>query len=68
MIERAAELKKAFISTFSTPDGKRVLEWLRQEFDKPDLHIPDNPHMTYYNLGSRDVIVCINETIRQQDE
>lgn len=63
VVERLKEVKKAFVNVFSTHDGKEVLKALEREFDKPVLHQPDNTHMTYYNLGARDVLVYIKEII-----
>lgn len=61
---------KTFKTAFGTPDGKKVLEILSNEFD--DLGLMDeNPHRTHYNLGRRDVVKYIQQMIefrRENDE
>lgn len=49
-------------NTFTTTSGKRVLELLEKEFDATDM-VEDDPHMTYYNLGQRDVVRYIKTAL-----
>lgn len=66
-VEKAKEavIKKAkiFRDMFQTPQGKKCLEFLEQEFDLEDLrgHTTED---TYYNLGRRDVVVYIRQMLK----
>ena len=56
-----------FYRIFTSPDGKKVLEWLEEEFDKDEIFAAGEPDTTSYNLGKRDVVVYIRQMIRLRD-
>jgi hypothetical protein len=56
-----------FYRIFTSPDGKRVLEWLEEEFDMDEIFKAGEPDTTSYNLGKRDVIVYIRQMIRLKE-
>jgi hypothetical protein len=49
--------------TFSTEEGKELLEILKNEF-MPENLIGDDVNNTYFNLGRRDVIIYIEQLMR----
>lgn len=53
---------------FSSMDGKRVLQILREELDGPNIVDPLSPHMTHYNLGKRDAMVYIQQLIDHKED
>ncbi|AEM62903.1 hypothetical protein phiVC8_p06 [Vibrio phage phiVC8] len=66
-VEASAKKKAAaFAAVFRTPDGERVLEAIRQEFDKDELR-GNTVEGTYFNLGRRDVLVYIEQMIRYSE-
>jgi len=56
-----------FYRIFTSPDGKKVLEWLEEEFDSDEIFAAGEPDTTSYNLGKRDVIVYIRQMIRLKE-
>jgi hypothetical protein len=64
--ERLRAVKQAFVNVFSSPDGKKVLEQLKKEFDPDTLHVEGDTHATYINLGRRDVVIFIEEVINER--
>jgi len=56
-----------FYRIFTSPDGKKVLKWLEEEFDKDEIFQPGDPHATAHMLGKRDVIVYIRQMIRLKE-
>jgi len=56
-----------FYRIFTSPDGKKVLEWLEEEFDKDEIFAAGEPDTTSYNLGKRDVVVYIRQMIRLKE-
>jgi hypothetical protein len=56
-----------FYRIFTSPDGKKVLEWLEDEFDSDEIFTAGEPDTTSYNLGKRDVIVYIRQMIRLKE-
>lgn len=56
-----------FYRIFTSPDGKKVLEWLEEEFDSDEIFKAGEPDTTSYNLGKRDVIVYIRQMIRLKE-
>lgn len=56
-----------FYRIFTSPDGKKVLEWLEEEFDADEIFTAGEPDTTSYNLGKRDVIVYIRQMIRLKE-
>lgn len=56
-----------FYRIFTSPDGKKVLEALEEEFDTDEIFTAGEPDTTSYNLGKRDVIVYIRQMIRLKE-
>lgn len=56
-----------FYRIFTSPDGKKVLQWLEEEFDSDEIFKAGEPDTTSYNLGKRDVIVYIRQMIRLKE-
>ena len=56
-----------FHKLFTSPIGKKVLEYLEDEFDNEKLFVAGVPDHTGYNLGGRDVIVYIRQMIRLKE-
>ena len=56
-----------FYRIFTSPDGKKVLEWLEEEFDMDEIFTAGEPDTTVYNLGKRDVVVYIRQMIRLKE-
>lgn len=56
------ELKKiveTYYLTFSCPTGMAVLEDMKKSFLMRSSIVPGDPHMTYANEGSREVVLKI---------
>lgn len=66
MKEHVAKKARVFGELFSTPNGKKVLEALEQEFEPVEIFDP-NPHKTSYNAGRRDVVQYIKQMVRFSD-
>ncbi len=66
-IEQVVHKSGFFYRIFTSPDGKKVLEWLEDEFDKDEIFKAGEPDTTVYNLGKRDVIVYIRQMIRLKE-
>lgn len=65
--ERLAKKAGYFYRVFSSPDGEKVLEFLEEQFDSNDIHVPGDSHSTEYNLGRRDVVVYIKQMKRYKE-
>ena len=63
LAKKAAIVKRAF----STEEGRKVLGYLEDEFEKSDLADAD-VYKTYYNLGARDLLTYIKQLIRYDEE
>lgn len=57
----------AFNRTFSSKDGKQVLEWLRLEFDPLELYVPGDSHGTARKVGCRDVYMYVKRMMEYSD-
>ena len=66
-IEKVVHKSGFFYRIFTSPDGKKVLEWLEDEFDKDEVFVAGEPDTTVYNLGKRDVVVYIRQMIRLKE-
>ena len=51
-----------FRDVFNTPGGKEVLAALDAELNHPNI-VGADPHMTYYKLGQRDIVMYIHEML-----
>jgi len=56
-----------FHKLFTSPVGKKVLQYLEDEFDDDEIFRAGVPDGTAYNLGRRDVIVYIRQMIRLKE-
>lgn len=65
--ERLATKVHKINALFSTDLGREVLAFLDQQFVNSDLRGTDT-HDTYYNLGARDVVSYLHETIEKSHE
>lgn len=63
-VDKVVHKSGFFYRIFTSPDGKKVLEWLEEEFDMDEIFKAGEPNTTSYNLGKRDVIVYIRQMIR----
>jgi hypothetical protein len=63
LAKKSAKIKKLF----SSPDGKEVLDILEEEFNGDNLFYAD-PYTTAHKLGSRDVVVYLQQLIRHKEE
>lgn len=57
---------------FSTDDGKTILRWLEQKFEKPSL-VPMQAHdgqgmtnITFMRIGEQNVVKTIKQTIERE--
>ena len=66
-IDEVVKKSGYFYRIFTSPDGKKVLEALEDEFDKDEIFQAGEPDTTTYNLGSRDVVVYIRQMIRLKE-
>lgn len=66
-IDKVVHKSGFFYRIFTSPDGKKVLEWLEDEFDRDEIFKAGEPDTTTYNLGRRDVIVYIRQMIRLKE-
>lgn len=64
--QQLADKSHLFRRVFSTDEGQKVLEFLKQECE-PEVMFDENPHKTAYNCGKRDVVVYINQMMRYND-
>ena len=65
--ERVRHKSKDFASLFSSPQGKKVLEHLKNEFEMGDFRAKGSVEDTYFNLGRRDAIVYIEQMIKYSE-
>ena len=56
-----------FKEVFKTPEGERALKALEDEFITGNLTDLDNPNVTYWKLGGRDVVVYIRQLIESDE-
>lgn len=63
----AAEKQRAFKRLFKTPDGKVVLENLRDEFARVKLNVPGDSHSSHVRIGNYEVVQYI-ETIMESED
>lgn len=66
-VDKVVNKSGYFYRIFTSPDGKKVLEWLEEEFDLDEIFKAGEPDTTSYNLGKRDVIVYIRQMIRLKE-
>lgn len=66
-VDQVVKKSGYFYRIFTSPDGKKVLEWLEDEFDNDEIFAAGEPDTTSYNLGKRDVIVYIRQMIRLKE-
>lgn len=57
-----------FHQLFTSKDGQKVLGHLRKEFGDVPLADTDNPNKTFFNLGSRDLLVYIESMIEAHEK
>lgn len=68
-VKRKLMIKAGLVhKVFSSPDGKQVFEFLKEQFDSGELFSPDNPNLTNYRLGARDVVVYIQQLINHKEK
>jgi len=58
-LRRKADL---FREVFGSPHGQRVLHMLKEEYD-PDILFTEDPRLTDFKLGGRDVIKYIESIL-----
>lgn len=61
LAHKAGAFKRVFLSA----DGEEVLQALRDEFNG-DVMFNSDPYKTAYNLGSRDLVVYIDQLLRYE--
>ncbi len=66
-VDKVVHKSGYFYRIFTSPDGKKVLEALEEEFDMDEIFTAGEPDTTSYNLGKRDVIVYIRQMIRLKE-
>jgi len=66
-VDKVVHKSGFFYRIFTSPDGKKVLEWLEEEFDMDEIFTAGEPDTTVYNLGKRDVVVYIRQMIRLKE-
>ncbi len=66
-VDKVVHKSGFFFRIFTSPDGKKVLEWLEEEFDSDEIFKAGEPDTTSYNLGKRDVIIYIRQMIRLKE-
>ena len=54
---------KAIQEALSTHSGRILLQTLQEQFNS-DTVVSDNPYMTHYNLGQRDVVVFLEQVLK----
>jgi hypothetical protein len=62
-VEKLNQTAKHFYHTFTSPSGKKVLEFLERELNSDKL-IASTPHETSYNVGRRDAFIYIQQMMR----
>tara|TARA_Y100000034_G_scaffold123003_1_gene169208 strand:- start:14967 stop:15194 length:228 start_codon:yes stop_codon:yes gene_type:complete len=62
-VARKADMFKRF---FNSADGEEILQALEEEFNHDQIVVPQDPHMTHYKLGQRDVVVYIRQLLRYE--
>jgi hypothetical protein len=67
LADEMRQRNQRYKNLFSTPDGKKVLEDLIEEFDL-DILVSTDPHETYRKIGRREVIKHIQFRMRNTDE
>lgn len=67
LFETLANKTKRFHKLFTSPIGKQVLQDLEDEFNQDQIFDPNSDSVTAHNLGQRDVIIYINQMIRNKD-
>ena len=65
-VEALEKKARRFHNLFTSPDGKRVMRDLENEFDLDELK-GQTPHDSFHNVGRRDVITYIRQLIRYQE-
>jgi len=60
------DLIKVYKQLFSTPNGKKVLEDLKDTFCERTSIVPGDPYMTHANEGAREVVLYITENIKME--
>ncbi len=53
------EIVVAYGQTFSTPEGKIVLDDLRRSYQQKSSHVPGDSHSTAFKEGCRSVVLDI---------
>jgi hypothetical protein len=56
-----------FRNLFKTQDGQAVLKALHEEFNQLDI-MAATPERTAYNLGGRDVVMYIEQLLKEKEE
>jgi len=59
--KRKADL---FKHVFGTPQGKEVLQAMKEELDPDSLFVDGDAHKTTYNVGRRDAFIFVNQMLR----
>lgn len=58
----------SFFNLFNTPDGKVVLDELKEQFVDRTSIVPGDPYATHANEGAREVILFINQMMEISNE
>lgn len=67
-IEKEKERITAYRDAFKSEAGQKVIKDLKQRFYDVDLLNKHSPHNTHYNLGMRDTVRHILETLEERDD
>lgn len=68
VIEGVRKNITVYTRLFNTPDGEVVLKDLEERFYNNDLLTVGDPHATAYNVGLRDAVRHIKETIQDGEK
>ncbi len=71
---KAAELKQLLLEKrkswhvlLNSPAGAELVEWFERNFDHDTLFAADNPHLTAFRLGQRDVVRLLKDLKEKTD-
>lgn len=66
--DRVDKMDKLTASVFSTPNGKKLLEYFVDEFCDRISVVKGDSHMTYFKEGQRSIVSMIVNIIKEQKD
>ena len=59
--------RTAWKTLLNSEAGAKLIQWLKYTYDGEVIAVPDNPNVTYFRLGQRDVVKLLEGIMENED-